>query len=439
MMTELRGITMAVGLASLPFALCCLIMNKKHGTCSSPVVGDEYNYFLTTLNVYFKYNVTQILNEAGYVPSNTEKYPLGGIVSAIQNAFWATPRLVCKKGAVEELHLCFYKDFQPRDCLVGSGSLSDKLASSSSCPSFVSIPAYASLGLGGGEAEISTTVNSQTDSCSSTLNLQNVNLPFDAASLNCFAVWDAHNYILRYSQTLSNLWTFVLSAPAANSYIAIGFSSNGQMVGSSAIVGWMSPTGGEIKQYYLGGTSPNLVEPNKGSLQIGSNFSLFTSQSNRTYLGFQLETNQPLSRLIYAVGPDGLLPVAPNYRLTEHSDKVSTSINYITGVLCGFALNNKLNADVSTHKSLGIFVLVLGCLQVMALLVRPEKESKVRRYWNWYHQGVGRILIIFAVANVFYGIHLGEKGKGWSAGYGVVISILFVTAFILELRLWLRK
>ncbi|KAM1684088.1 hypothetical protein TB2_034788 [Malus domestica] len=323
---------------------------------------------------------------------------------------------------------------------------------------------------------LSATVNSQTDSCSSTLNLQNVNLPFDAASLNCFAVWDAHNYILRYSQTLSNLWTFVLSAPAANSYIAIGFSSNGQMVGSSAIVGWMSPTGGEIKQYYLGGTSPNLVEPNKGSLQIGSNFSLFTSQSNRTYLGFQLETNQPLSRLIYAVGPDGLLPVAPNYRLTEHSDKVSTSINYITGqgkssanspysrlrkshgvlnmlgwgilmiigviiarVLCGFALNNKLNADVSTHKSLGIFVLVLGCLQVMALLVRPEKESKVRRYWNWYHQGVGRILIIFAVANVFYGIHLGEKGKGWSAGYGVVISILFVTAFILELRLWLRK
>ncbi|KAB2602495.1 ribonuclease 2-like [Pyrus ussuriensis x Pyrus communis] len=129
---------------------------EKHGTCSSPVVGDEYNYFLTTLNVYFKYNVTQILNEAGYVPSNTEKYPLGGIVSAIQNVFRATPKLVCKKGAVEELHLCFYKDFKPRDCLVGSGNLNDKLASSSSCPNYVSIPAYASLGHGGGETEISS-------------------------------------------------------------------------------------------------------------------------------------------------------------------------------------------------------------------------------------------------------------------------------------------
>lgn len=46
---------------------------------------------------------------------------------------------------------------------------------------------------------LSATVNSQTDSCNSSLSLQNVNLPFDAASLNCLAVWDSHNYILRVS------------------------------------------------------------------------------------------------------------------------------------------------------------------------------------------------------------------------------------------------
>lgn len=75
----------------------------------------------------------------------------------------------------------------------------------------------------------------------------------------------------------------------------------------------------------------------------------------------------------------------------------------------------------------------------MALLVRPEKESKTRKYWNWYHQGVGRILIIFVIANVFYGIHLGEKGKAWNAGYGAVLAILVVTAVIFELRLWFKK
>ncbi|XP_008447208.1 ribonuclease 2-like [Cucumis melo] len=114
---------------------------EKHGTCSYPVARDEYNYFLTTLNVYFKYNVTKVLNDAGYVPSNTEKYPLGGIISAIQNAFRATPSLECRKGAVKELHLCFYKDFKPRDC-AETHSQNVIVSSRSSCPKYVSLPAY---------------------------------------------------------------------------------------------------------------------------------------------------------------------------------------------------------------------------------------------------------------------------------------------------------
>ncbi|OMO68069.1 Ribonuclease T2-like protein [Corchorus olitorius] len=110
---------------------------QKHGTCCTSVVGDEYNYFLTTLNLFFKYNVTNILNEAGYVPSNSEKYPLGGVVSAIENSFQATPEVVCSKDAVEEIRLCFYKDFKPLNCL----------ASKTSCPEYVSFPTHASYGL----------------------------------------------------------------------------------------------------------------------------------------------------------------------------------------------------------------------------------------------------------------------------------------------------
>ncbi|KAF3434934.1 hypothetical protein FNV43_RR22021 [Rhamnella rubrinervis] len=348
-------------------------------------------------------------------------------------------------------------------------------------------------------------VNSQTESCSSNLNLNGL-VPFDTSSLHCLPVWDAQGFILRYVQSASNIWSFVLSAPAdTNSYIAIGFSSNGRMVGSSAIVGWLSSssngTTGIIKQYYLGGTSPPLVEPDIGNLQLVTNSSLLISLSSRLYLAFQLETNQPSSRLLYSVGPTGFFPASPNFVLTEHRNKVSTTINYNTGqsksqnsyktlrrshgvlnmlgwgilmiigtviarylkqwdpvwfylhtgiqsmgfglglagVICGFVLNNHLNADVSTHKALGIFVLVLGCLQVMALLARPAKESKIRKYWNWYHHNMGRILIIIVVANIFYGIHLGEEGKGWTAGYAVVIGIMFLIAVLLELKMWFRK
>ncbi|XP_031111724.1 ribonuclease 2-like [Ipomoea triloba] len=114
---------------------------EKHGTCSYPVVQNEYDYFLTTLNVFFKYNVTEVLYKAGYVPSNSEKYPLGGIISAIQNAFHATPELTCSRGAVEELRLCFYKNFEPRDCATQSSLNSFK---GSSCPKYVSLPAQTS-------------------------------------------------------------------------------------------------------------------------------------------------------------------------------------------------------------------------------------------------------------------------------------------------------
>ncbi|KAI3461777.1 hypothetical protein Pfo_018440 [Paulownia fortunei] len=128
---------------------------EKHGTCSSSAVGDEYNYFLTALNVYFKYNITEVLREAGYVASNSEKYPLGGIVSAIQNVFHATPELECSGDALQELHLCFYKDFKPRDCAVESNTESGIITSKKSCPGYISLPEYVSLKLGNNETEVS--------------------------------------------------------------------------------------------------------------------------------------------------------------------------------------------------------------------------------------------------------------------------------------------
>lgn len=54
----------------------------------------------------------EVLREAGYAASNCEKYPLGGIVSAIEKAYHATPALVCSGDAIEELRLCFSKDFK---------------------------------------------------------------------------------------------------------------------------------------------------------------------------------------------------------------------------------------------------------------------------------------------------------------------------------------
>ncbi|KAK9087881.1 hypothetical protein Syun_030275 [Stephania yunnanensis] len=120
---------------------------EKHGTCASSVLRDEYNYFLATINLYQKYNFTEILIKAGYLPSNEEKYPLGGIISAVEIAVGATPLIVCSHGAVEELRICFHKDFQPRDCVADASSHGNTFASSS-CPRYVSLPEYTGNGHG---------------------------------------------------------------------------------------------------------------------------------------------------------------------------------------------------------------------------------------------------------------------------------------------------
>ncbi|GAB4841543.1 hypothetical protein Ancab_022257 [Ancistrocladus abbreviatus] len=341
----------------------------------------------------------------------------------------------------------------------------------------------------------STNVNSQsTDSCNLNINFNDV-VPFDTTTLNCKSVWQPQGYILRYAYTGSGVWSFLLSAPDSNSYIAIGFSKNGLMVGSSAMVGWMQDGSGIIKQYYLGGENANAVKPDQGDLKVVSNSSVAFRQSGRIYLAFQLSTYQPSTNLIYAVGPTGFQPTSPGYQLMMHRTMVSTTLNYatgqsqtqgspytgikrahgainmlawgilmpigiivarflkqydpiwfyahagiqtiafilgLTGVILGFVIYGLLNSNATTHKNLGIFILALGCLQATAILIRPQKGSKVRKYWNWYHLFTGRILIIFAVANIFYGIHLGREGVGWNAAYGIILAILFILAIVLH-------
>lgn len=128
----------------------------------------------------------------------------------------------------------------------------------------------------------------------------------------------------------------MLSAPERNGYVGIGFSRQGSMVGSSAIVGWVGSNGGVIKQYYLGGKDSSLVNPDEGELEVVSSTSgVFTvsssSSSSRIYITFQLNTSLPLSRLLYAIGPQGRLPSSPDFRLVQHDTMTSTTIDYLSG------------------------------------------------------------------------------------------------------------
>ncbi|KAI5007020.1 hypothetical protein ZWY2020_046968 [Hordeum vulgare] len=118
-----------------------------HGTCGYPEIQDEYDYFSTALYLYSKYNVTKALRKAHIYPRNGRKYAVAHIVAAIDHAFGRLPHLVCKNGSLQELRLCFHKDYQPRDC----GSEEDDAWSSSRrshCPRYVNLPSYLQSALG---------------------------------------------------------------------------------------------------------------------------------------------------------------------------------------------------------------------------------------------------------------------------------------------------
>ncbi|KAM3216707.1 hypothetical protein P3L10_026148 [Capsicum annuum] len=172
-------------------------------------------------------------------------------------------------------------------------------------------------------------VNSQgTDSCTSNLNLKNKPL-FDTSSFHCVSVWDAQGYMLRYMQIGTKMWSFLLSAPNLNSFLWIGFSREGKMMGSSTIVGWVSNDGSStMKRYYLGGQSPSEVVSDQGNLELVNITSSIVDKNSRIYMAFQLNTEMSSNRLIYSLGPIGRLPYPNNYQLFEYYQRISTFLDY---------------------------------------------------------------------------------------------------------------
>ena len=129
----------------------------------------------------------------------------------------------------------------------------------------------------------------------------------------------------------------MLSAPDKRSYVAVGFSGKGGMVGSTAMVAW-SPSSssgrrkGVAKEYYLQGRSPEAVTPDDGRLTLVRNRTATISSSGRLYLAFELSTDHPQPYLIYSVGYEGSLPSSDDdFKLQMHRDMGSRGFNYASG------------------------------------------------------------------------------------------------------------
>ncbi|XP_041000673.1 cytochrome b561 and DOMON domain-containing protein At3g61750-like [Juglans microcarpa x Juglans regia] len=319
------------------------------------------------------------------------------------------------------------------------------------------------------------------------------------SNLVCKPIWNT--FILRYSQSEDHVLNIILSAVYTTGWVGMGFSKDGMMVGSSAMVGWINTKGhARIKQYYLQGSKQGQVIPDKGELPLTGVPASVGLNGEMIYLAFQLKFQTQLARQPTVLAFGSSYP--KNSHLSEHEDKTTIMVDFsagsvsiastdtgqmkknhgilgiigwglilpigalvprylkhkdplwyylhsvfqfvgfcigLAGVVLGQRLYNIIQADFPKHRGIGIFVLVLSILQILAFFLRPNKEAKIRKSWNVYHHWVGRIALFFGALNIVLGIQIGGAGRDWKIGYGFLLGVIIVAVIVLESMAWMRR
>lgn len=201
----------------------------------------------------------------------------------------------------------------------------------------------------------------------------------------------------------------------------------------------------------VSGSVPQAHANNAANLNSASTIDLSTGVTS----GSVAAPNKNLKNrhgVINVVGWGILMPIgamlARYLRMFESADPAwfylhafCQSAGYILGV-SGWATGLKLGSDsqgveYKPHRNIGITLFCLGTLQVFALLLRPKKDHKFRKFWNVYHYAVGYTVIILSIINIFKGYDILQPADKWKHAYIGVIASLGGIAVVLEVATWI--
>ncbi|KAK1567103.1 hypothetical protein Q3G72_008249 [Acer saccharum] len=139
--------------------------------------------------------------------------------------------------------------------------------------------------------------------------------------------------------------------------------------------------------------------------------------------------------------PIGILIVRYTKECTEnriwfYAHMICQSLGYTAGIVgaaIGFYLGVKSHGiQYDAHKSIGIVLFVLGFIQVLAGKLRPGVEHNLRKKWKIYHLGIGYLVIMLSVTNIFKGFFILKAMKIWMltyVGFVIFFLVLFVFSF----------
>ena len=112
----------------------------------------------------------------------------------------------------------------------------------------------------------------------------------------------------------------------------------------------------------------------------------------------------------------------------------------IAALVLGLKVNNwQWETKYVIHRNLGITCTALGVAQVLSLItwLRPNTESKYRKYWKFFHSWFGRFAAVIGIGNIYYAIFFIEKLSIWAwIAYTAILSGIVVVSFIMEIVNW---
>ncbi|KAK1376626.1 Cytochrome b561 and DOMON domain-containing protein [Heracleum sosnowskyi] len=263
-------------------------------------------------------------------------------------------------------------------------------------------------------------------------------LPYsNMPNMICKPVWNT--FLLRYSRAKDDTMTIVLSATYTSGWVGIGFSKDGMMLNSSAMVGWISENGfSRIKQYFLAGFTPSEIKPDKGELPLTNVPPFVTVNGATIYLAFQLNfaTSSSLSRQAILLAFGSRYPL--HHRLTLHNDKTVIYMDFSAGKEDSGPVSTVPSNIFNTRKTHGVLAL-LGwglVLPVGAIVARYLRHMDP--LWYYFHvvlQFTGFLIVVAAVAvgRLLYGrLHANVPAHRGIGFFALALSILQVLAFFVR-------
>ncbi|KAH8480151.1 hypothetical protein H0E87_030405 [Populus deltoides] len=115
---------------------------------------------------------------------------------------------------------------------------------------------------------------------------------------------------------------------------------------------------------------------------------------------------------------------------------------YILGGLSGFGTGIFLGIrshgiEHSCHKIIGIVLFCLATAQVFGGLVRPDKDSKYRPFFNWFHFLAGCSTLILSIFNIYKGFDILHAARFWRLTYsGMILTLLLVMLLLKICTRW---